>query len=149
MKNKKLQYVFLGFLFWFIVDWATVKGFHLSYFNVSWAGHIQRIIVFLLYPAIFSYVIFNRKWGWQKLLALTIVLAFAIEIVLIKNAILYTFPHFIIFIPAAIGLYGFLTFLPLWIVNKEVKQNKKKLAFLLIMLVILVAITILSFYTQA
>ena len=145
-KNKHILYILLGFVFWFIVDWATVKGFHLSYFDVAPIGNIQRLVIFLLYPALFSYAIFNRKWNEKKLLALTIAAAFVIEIIIVKNAILYTFPNFIIFIPVGVFLYSILTFFPLWIVNGQVKENKKRIIFLF---AVLLAITILSFFTQS
>ncbi len=144
--NKKLKYIALGFVFWFIVDWATVKGFHLSYFSVPLIGYILRVINFSLYPAIFSYVIFNREWSEKKLLALTIAAAFIIEVVWLKNAILYTFPDFIIFIPVGICIYSILTFFPLWIVNQKVRKNKKKI---ILLFMVLVALTILSFKTQS
>jgi len=147
MTNKKLKYILLGFVFWFLVDWATVKGFHLSYFAIPLMGYILRLITFTLYPLIFAYVAFNRAWSEKKLFILTIISAFLIEIVWLKNAILYTtFPHFIIFIPAAICVYSILTFFPLWIINQEVGKNKKKMFFLFIVLVI---ITIISMRVQS
>jgi len=146
MVNKKLKYVLLGFIFWFLVDWATLKGFHLSYFAVPPIGYILRSINFTLYPLIFSYVAYNREWSEIKLFILTIISAFLIEIAWLKNALLYTFPHFIIFIPAAICIYSILTFFPLWIVNQEVRKNKKKMIFLSIVLVI---VTLVSVKTQS
>jgi len=146
MTNKKLKYIALGFVFWFLVDWATVKGFHLSYFAILPMGYILRLITFTLYPLIFAYVAFNRAWSEKKLFILTIISVFLIEIVWLKNAILYTFPRFIIFIPAAICVYSILTFFPLWIVNQEVEKNKKKMIFLL---VVLVVITLISVKTQS
>ncbi len=62
---------------------------------------------------------------------------FFVEIILSNNDLLYTFPMMLFFIPLAFGIYSFLTFVPKWIVDNKLKENKKKVIFLTILWIII------------
>ena len=54
-----------------------------------------------------------------------LIAAFVVEVVLSHNALLYTFPIMLVMIPIAVCIYGFITFVPKWIVENRVIENKK------------------------
>lgn len=141
-KHKKLKYFIFGFLFWFIVDWGTAGGFYLKYYKNIWR---LAIMVYAFYPLVFSYLIFKFNLRGKILFLIISLTAIFSEIVLFKNMRLVQFPYFILFIPLAALIYGFIIFTPMWLVEGEVKNNKKKIFF---MFIIFLAISVLSVFTQ-
>lgn len=118
------RYFLTGMTFWVVVDWTTA-------FNPNferWLSYMPEIWLFYVgYPLIFAFLIYRRKWcDWGVFLAM-LVGAFIVEVVLIGNRLLYTFPIMLIGIPAAISIYSLLTFAPKWIVENRTRQNKRKL----------------------
>lgn len=144
-KNQWLKYIPLVFIWTVIVDWGTVGGFYLSYWNVSLAGHIMRGVTFLFTPLFISYFILRRRWNEIKLLIPIIVVAFIIEVLIVKNQLLYVFPFFLWGIPLAIIVYSAIVYLPLWVVTGQIKENKKKAIFLF---AVFLFISVLSFFIQ-
>ena len=145
IKNQWLKYFFLGFLWIFIVDFGTFGGFHFSYWKVPLTGHVFRVIIFSLSMFIPSYFIFKRNWSGAKLFFLTLLIAFLVEVPISKNTLLYTFPSILWGIPLVIAGYSAIIYLPLWLVKGQIKENKKKAAFLFIVAAL---ISVLSFFTQ-
>lgn len=141
-KFKKTKYLILGFIFWFVIDWGTAGGFHLKYYKNIWR---PAIIVYSLYPLIFSYLIFKFNLRGRILFLITSLTGILSEIFLFKNTRLIQFPHFILFIPLAVFIYSFIIFTPMWLVIGEAKNNKKKI---LSMFILFLAISILSIFTQ-
>lgn len=145
LKNQWLKYVLLGFIWTVIVDWGTVGGFHLAYWNTSLIGYIMRGGFYLFIPLFPSYFIFRCNWNGAKLLLPTIIAAFIVEILVVKNQLLYTFPSLLWSILFAIAVYSAIIYLPLWLIRGEIKENKRKAVFLFL---ITAFIFILSFFTQ-
>lgn len=143
--KKQLEYFLLGFLWIFIVDFGTVGGFHLVYWQVPLTGHFLRVIVFSLTMFTASYFVFKHNWSGGKLFFLTLIIAFVVEVPISKNVLLYTFPQILWGIPMAIAGYSAVIYLPLWVVKGQIKENNKKALFLL---VFIVSVFILSFFTQ-
>ncbi|NHJ33409.1 MAG: hypothetical protein FK732_11155 [Asgard group archaeon] len=97
-------------------------------------------LFYIGYPLLFAFLIYNRKWSnWRVFLA-TLVGAFLVEVVFTGNKLLYTFPIMLIGMPIAVSIYSLLTFVPKWIVENKLRQNKKKL-FIMIIVWILVSIS--------
>ena len=145
LKNQCLKYVLIGFIWTVIVDWGTAGGFHLAYWNTPLAGYIMRGVIFLFIPLFPSYFIFRRDWNGVKLLLPTIIVAFIVEVLIVKNPLTYTFPSLLWGIPFAVAIYSAIIYLPLWLINGEIKENKRKAIFLVL---ITVFICVVSFFTQ-
>lgn len=140
--NKFIKYFIIGFTFWFVVDWGTAGGFYLKYYKDIWR---LAIIIYAFFPLLFSFLIFKLNLRGKRLFLLTSFIAIFSEIVLFKNFALLTFPKFFLFIPAALAIYSYIVFTPLWIVEGELKSNKNRVIFLS---VIFLLISILSIFTQ-
>ena len=140
--NDFFKYFLIGILFWIVVDYTTVFNPNFQ----DWLNHMPLICVFYIgYPLLFAYLIYTRKWDAKKIFYSMLIVAFIIEVILSKNALLYTFPIMLIMIPAAICIYGFLTFIPKWIIEKNLKENKKKL---ILFTVVWIIVSVLNFFTK-
>ncbi|NIO37083.1 hypothetical protein GTO27_05205 [Candidatus Bathyarchaeota archaeon] len=122
---------------WVVVDWTTA-------FNPDferWLSHMPEIWLFYVgYPLVFAFLIYKRRWSDGRVFLATLVGAFLVEVVFTGNELLYTFPIMLIGIPIAVSIYGSLTFVPKWIVENKIRQNKRKL-ILMIIVWILVSIS--------
>ena len=131
------RYFLTGMIFWVVVDWTTA-------FNPDferWLSYMPEIWLFYVgYPLIFAFLIGKAKWNnWRVFLAM-LVGAFVVEVIFSENELLYTFPIMLIAIPVAVSIYSLLTFVPKWIVENKIRQNKRKL-ILMIIVWILVSIS--------
>jgi len=128
------RYFLTGTILWVVVDWTTA-------FNPDferWISYMPEIWLFYVgYPLIFAFLIYRRKWSaWGIFLAM-LAGAFIVEVVFTGNKMLYTFPIMLIGIPAAISIYGLLTFAPKWIVENRIRQNKRKLIPMIIVWILI------------
>lgn len=142
LKHKQLKYIVLGFIFWFIVDWGTAGGFYQKYYKNILP---LAIIIYSFFPLVFSFVIFRFNLRGKKLFLLTFFTALFSEIILFKNFMLLEFPKLFLFIPAALAIYSYIVFTPLWIIENRFKENKNKIIFFTILFIL---ISILSIFTQ-
>lgn len=130
-------YFLVGTILWVVVDWTTA-------FNPDferWLSHMPEIWLFYIgYPLVFAFLIYKRRWSDGRVFLATLVGAFLVEVVFTENELLYTFPIMLIGIPIAVSIYGSLTFVPKWIVENKIRQNKRKL-ILMIIVWILVSIS--------
>ena len=130
-------YFLVGTIFWVAVDWTTAFNPDLE----RWLSHMPEIWLFYIgYPLVFAFLIYKRRWSDGRVSLATLVGAFLVEVVFTGNELLYTFPIMLIGIPIAISIYGSLTFVPKWIVENKIRQNKRKL-ILMIIVWILVSIS--------
>ena len=130
-------YFLVGTIFWVAVDWTTAFNPDLE----RWLSHMPEIWLFYIgYPLVFAFLIYERRWSDGRVSLATLVGAFLVEVVFTGNELLYTFPIMLIGIPIAISIYGSLTFVPKWIVENKIRQNKRKL-ILMIIVWILVSIS--------
>ena len=142
-KNSFLKYFIIGILFWIVVDYTTA-------FNPDfqrWVAHMPEIWLFYTgYPLLFAYLIYKKQWNTKRIFYSMLAAAFIVEVILSNNALLYTFPIMLIMIPTAVCIYGFLTFIPKWIVERKITENKKKLILLTAVWII---VSILNFITKS
>jgi hypothetical protein len=121
-RRQALAYFLLGVALWFVVDWGTAGGFRLSYF----AAYMPALLVFYVgYPAVFTYLVFRRRFGTWALLAATLVAIFVVEVLFVHNPWLIVPPLLFVGIPLAIAVYAPLTFFPLWIVRGELGRHRR------------------------
>lgn len=122
MKKEGIEYIILSFLFWVVVEFLTAWNYRIK----EWINYMPWIFVeYLFIILIFWFFIFNRKWNEKKVFFVMIVLMYLFEF-LWQNPLLL---NILLFIPISlllISIWGFLIFVPLWIVKKEfIKQYKK------------------------
>ena len=142
--REQTVYFFLAVLFWVVVDYTTAFNPNFG----DWVAHMPLIWVFCTaYPALFALLIFQRKWSGLRLFAAMIVTASLFEILICKNTLLTTFPILLIMImiPIAIAIYTWITYVPKWIVEGRVKENK---AVTIIVAVVWLAVAVLSYKTR-
>lgn len=140
--NDFSKYFILGMLFWVVVDYSTAFN---PNFQV-WLNYMPEIWLFYIgYPLVFAYLIYKKMWDKDRIFYSMLIAAFVVEVVLSHNALLYTFPIMLVMIPIAVCIYGFITFVPKWIVENRVIENKKTtILFTLVWIVV----SILSFVTR-
>jgi hypothetical protein len=134
--NKLLKYFIVGVIFWFLVDFTTTEAIRNPGFYYSM--YMPTLLIFYIgYPLLFSVLIYKFDFEGKTLLITTLIAAFFLEAIVFHNTLLTTFPMMLIGIPAAISLYGFITYGPKWIVNGEIKNNKWKLAIMILIYVLI------------
>jgi len=119
---KKLYlYLLTGILFWVVVDYTTA-------FNPDfrrWLSYMPDIWLYYIgYPILFSILIYQFGLRRRKLLGAVLFMTLFMEIVLFHNTLLTTFPILLIMIPIAFLIYGFITYMPYWIVEGTLKKNR-------------------------
>ena len=142
MKNW-LKYFLIAVLAWVIVDFTTTSAIaDLSYY----ATYMPALLIFYLgYPLIFTLLIYKFKLKNKGLLIGMIIGIILVEIVFSGNIMFFSFPLFLLTIPLALAYYSMVTFVPKWIVEKEIKKNKK--IFILITVLWIIG-TFLNLITQ-
>lgn len=136
------KYCILGASFWVAVDYTTAFNPDFQ----AWVSHMPLIWVFYLgSPLLFAYLIYQKKWDDRKLLLPLILVLFIVEILFSFNVLLFTFPIMLVMVPIAIGIYGFITYVPRWIVDKTLKKHS---VFTVIMFAVWAIVAILSFTTR-
>jgi hypothetical protein len=128
MKNP-IKYFLLGVLFWVAVEWTTAFQPNIS----RWISYMPAIWIFYIgSPLTFAFLIYKLKVSDRMLFICSVVLIFIVEILFTGNAMLYTFPIMLIALPASLLIYGMITFAPKWIAEGKIKDNRKKLAIMII-----------------
>jgi len=129
--NKLLKYFILAIIFWFIVDFTTTEAIRNPGFYYS--TYMPALLIFYIgYPLIFSILIYRFNFTGKKLFMATLMGAFIVEVLFVHNPLLTTFPLMLIGIPAAVSIYSFITYVPKWIVDREIKNNKLKLIMMVV-----------------
>ena len=128
--SKFRKYFLISLVLWLIVEWTTAFNPDIN----RWLSYWPQIWIFYIgYPLLFAYLIYKRNWSDKKIFLGMIVFGGIIfEVIFFKNVGLVTFPLAFIFIPVFFVLYGIVTFMPKWIINGELKNNKKKLILMLV-----------------
>jgi hypothetical protein len=124
--NKLLKYFIVGLIFWLVVDFTTTQAIRNPYSYYS--TYMPTLLIFYIgYPLIFSFLIYKFNFIGKKLFFAILIGAFIVEVVFTRNPLLITFPLMLIGIPAAVSIYSFITYVPKWIIDGEIKNNKWKL----------------------
>jgi len=126
--SKGKIYIALSFLLWLIVEYVTVWQYK---FN-EWLSLMPYVLIqYLLIVLFFYYLIFRMKLPEKKVFLILVIVMYVFEL-LWKNFLLFD-PGWII--PGSlllISIWSFLTFIPLWIVNKSLNQHKTQLIYCLL-----------------
>ena len=115
--SKGKLYIIISFIFWLIVEYITV--WH-SKFN-EWLHNLPLTsIQYWVLIFIFYYFLFRKKWSEKRIFIMMLVIMYFFEIVLWQNSLaLNIFGSLLL-----ISIWGFLTFIPFWIVNKSIREHK-------------------------
>ena len=137
------KYFFIAVIFWFIVDYTTAFNPDIQ----SWLSFMPTIFIFYFgYPLAFAYMLYKAKFDSKKIFVAMLVGIFIVEIVFTNNALLYTFPIMLIMIPIGLGIYGFITYVPKWIVENSLKDHKK---MTILLTIVWLVVAILGFVTKS
>ena len=124
------KYFLLAVLFWFVVDFTTTYAIKSP--STYYATYMPALLIFYIgSPLVFTALIYKFKLSNKALLIATLINIIIVEILFTGNTLFFTFPLALIIIPVSISIYALLTFLPKWIVEKNIKNNKWKIITML------------------
>lgn len=122
---KGINYIVISFILWVIVEFITVWRTRFE----EWMSYMPwALFQYLFIILIFWFFLFNKNWSHRKVFIIMVIVMYVFEF-LWQNFLLL---NIIWFIPTSILLiqiWGFLTFIPFWIVNKSIKQHIKLVIF--------------------
>ncbi len=118
------RYFFLAVLAWVLVDFSTTPAIAhpVSYYST----YMPALLLFYIgYPLIFSALIYRLRLGPRGVFVAMVVGIVVVEIVFTHNALLYTLPICLIAIPLALAHYAMVTYLPWWIAERTLRENRR------------------------
>ncbi len=125
---KGIYYIVISFALWVLVEYLTVWHSKLA----EWVSLMPHVLIqYLVIVLIFSYFIFRRTWSERRILLLMLVVMYVLELLWANPLLLNPFA----FIPASLlltSIWGFLTFVPLWLVRSELRHRKLPAALCLL-----------------
>jgi hypothetical protein len=137
------RYFLLAVPIMIVVDFTTT--FFPDY--SKWFGYFPAIFVFYLgIPLVFAFIIARLRFDGRKLFGTAVIAGVVLELTLFHNMMLIVFPIMVIAIPALVAIYSLIVFLPKWIAEGRLKENKGKAAVLVVAWLIIAAITFLGNY---
>lgn len=124
-RKKSILYILISFILWIIVELVTV--WHARF--IEWMSYMPwALFQYLFIILVFWLFLFIFKWTHKKVFIVMIIMMYLFEF-LWQNFLLL---NPITFIPVSILLiqmWGFLTFIPYWYLQRALKKNKKKAIF--------------------
>ena len=115
---KGKLYIILSFVFWMIAEYITVWHSKLGeWLKTMPYGLLQFILIIL----IFYFLFFRLKWSEKKVFIIMLVVMYFFEIVLWQQIALAITIYGSLLL---ISIWGFVTFVPFWIVNKSIREHK-------------------------
>ena len=118
--SKGKLYIILSFILWLIAEYVTVWHARFG----EWVSLMPYVFIqYLVIVLIFYYFIFRKKWKEKGVFIVMLVVMYVLEISW-QNPLLF---NVFLFIPGSlllISIWGFLTFIPLWIVSKSLQKHK-------------------------
>lgn len=138
--SKGKAYILLSFSFWLIAEFITVWHDKLS----EWVLHMPLIFVYYVgYPLLFHYFIFRRNWNERRIFILMLAVSLVLEISwgnpLLLNPISCIPALFLL-----LSIYGFITFIPLWIVNGTFFRNRVKVVYCFLWILVVLVVLVLT-----
>ncbi len=134
MKNW-LKYLLFSVLAWFIVDFTTTKAILNP--NEYYSTFMPSLLIFYIgYPLIFTFLIYKLRFKTRYLLFSMLIGIIVIEILFSGNTLFFKFPLLLFIIPISLAYYSIVTFIPFWIAEKKLKDNRK-LSILILIIYIL------------
>lgn len=141
--SKFWNYFIFSVCFWFIVDFTTTQAIKNP--GVYYSTYMPTILIFYLgFPLVFSYLIYTKEVSNKGIFIAMCIGIIIVEILFTNNPLFYTFPLVILAVFVSICIYGFLTFVPKWIVDGEIKANKGKMLFLSIIWILISFLTLVG-----
>ena len=125
---KGVCYIAISFALWALVEYLTV--WHSK--AAEWVSLMPYVLIqYLVIVLIFAYFIFRRRWSERRIFLLMLVVMYVLEFLWANPLLLNP----IAFIPASLlltSIWGFLTFVPLWLVRSELRRRKLPAALCLL-----------------
>jgi len=118
-----LRYFLLAVLAWVIVDFTTTAaiGNPLAYYS----KYMPALLIFYVgYPLVFSALIYRLRLRRTGLFLAMIAGIVVVEIVFTQNMLLLTLPICLLAIPIGLAHYAMVTFMPLWIAERTIGENR-------------------------
>ncbi len=123
--KKSFLYVLISFILWVLVEFVTVwySRFEewMSYMPFALFQYLFIILIFWLFLFVF-------KWKHSRVFFVMILIMYVFEF-LWQNFLILNLVWFVPVSALLIQVWGFLTFVPYWLVKKEIKRNKRKVLF--------------------
>ena len=117
---KGIAYIVISFALWMFVEYLTVWHSKLA----EWVSLMPYVLLqYLVIVLILSYFIFRRRWSERRIFLLMLVVMYVLEFLWANPLLLNP----LTFIPASLlltSIWGFLTFVPLWLVRRELRRRK-------------------------
>ncbi|UCC91616.1 MAG: hypothetical protein JSV39_04910 [Candidatus Aenigmatarchaeota archaeon] len=118
--TKGKLYIILSFILWLIAEYVTVWHARLG----EWISLMPYVFIqYLVIILIFYYFIFRKKLSEKGVFIVMLVVMYFFEILWQNPLLLNVF----LFIPSSlllISIWGFVTFIPLWVVKKSLQKHK-------------------------
>ena len=125
---KGICYIVLSFALWMFVEYLTVWHSKLD----EWVSLMPYVLIqYLVIVLIFWYFIFPRKWSERRIFFLMLGVMYVLEFLWANPLLLNP----VAFIPASLlltSIWGFLTFIPLWLIRRELRRHKLPAALCLL-----------------
>ena len=126
--HNGIYYIVFSFVLWMIVEYVTVWHSKLAeWVSLMPYAQIQYLVIVLS----FWYFIFRRRWSERKIFVLMVVVMYVFEFLWTNPFLL----NHLTFIPGSFlltSIWGFLTFIPLWLVRRELRHRKIRAALCLL-----------------
>jgi hypothetical protein len=115
-------YILLSFALWVFVEFITVWRAKLD----EWVLLMPWVLIqYLVIILVFWYFIFRRRWSERRIFLLMLAVMYMLEF-LWQMPLLF---NPLTFIPGSlllVSIWGFLTFLPWWLIQGTLKQHKRE-----------------------
>jgi len=115
-----IYYILLSFGLWVVVEFITVWHSKLA----EWISLMPYVLIqYLVIILVFWFFIYRKGWSERRMFLLMLVVMYLME-VLWRNPLLF---NPLTFIPVSLFLtstWGFLTFIPLWLVQRTLRCHK-------------------------
>jgi len=125
---KGIAYIVISFALWMFVEYLTVWHSKLA----EWVSLMPYVLLqYLVIVLILSYFIFRRRWSERRIFLLMLVVMYVLEFLWANPLLLNP----LTFIPASLllaSIWGFLTFVPLWLVRRELRHRRLPAALCLL-----------------
>ena len=118
--HKGIYYIVVSFALWMIVEYLTVWHSKLA----EWVSLMPHVLIqYLVIVLVLSYFIFRRRWSERRIFLLMLLVMYVFEFLWANPLLLNP----LTFIPASLlltSIWGFLTFIPLWLARCELERHK-------------------------
>jgi hypothetical protein len=117
------RYFGLAVLAWVVVDFSTTAaiGNPVAYYS----KYMPALLLFYLgYPLVFSALIYRVRLNGRGIFLAMVAGIIVVEIVCVHNMLLLTLPICLLAIPISLGHYAMVTFMPLWMAEGTLMENR-------------------------